>query len=175
MIYIIKENRSYDEVFGDVSNANGNADLCVFGERVTPNQHKLVREFTLLDNTYCSSILSADGHNWAASAIATEYVERSFASWPRSYPSGGGAYADDSLAYSPAGFIWDDALAHGKTFHDFGEFCSGKVYWTDPTRKGEPSFTDCYQNYISGSNDISFSATPDLEPLRPYFHARWPG
>ena len=76
VIYIIKENRSYDQVLGDVAEGNGNADLCVFGERVTPNEHKLVRDFALLDNTYCCSILSADGHNWTDSGIATEYLER---------------------------------------------------------------------------------------------------
>jgi len=63
-IYIIKENRSYDQVLGDIQEGNGDADLCVFGERVTPNQHKLVHEFALLDNTYCCGILSADGHQW---------------------------------------------------------------------------------------------------------------
>jgi YVTN family beta-propeller protein len=121
VIYIIKENRSYDQVFGDVAEGNGSADLCVFGERVTPNEHKLVRDFALLDNTYCCSILSADGHNWTDSGIATEYLERSFAGWPRSYPSGGfGEGGEDALAYSPAGFIWNNALAHGKTVVDFG-------------------------------------------------------
>ena len=123
VIYIIKENRTYDQVLGDVTAGNGDAELCSFGERVTPNQHKLVREFVLLDNTYCSGILSADGHNWADSGIATDYLERSFAGWPRSYPAGGfGEDGADALAYSPAGFIWDNALAHGKTVHDFGEF-----------------------------------------------------
>ena len=90
VIYIIKENRTYDQVLGDVTNGNGDADLCVFGERVTPNQHKLVRDFVLLDNTYCCGALSADGHNWTDSGIATDYLEREFAGWPRSYPSGGG-------------------------------------------------------------------------------------
>ena len=123
VIYIIKENRSYDQVLGDVANGNGDADLCIFGERVTPNEHKLVRDFTLLDNTYCCGVLSADGHNWTDSGIATDYVEREFAGWPRSYPSGGfGEGGEDALAYSPAGFIWNDALAHGKTVVDFGEF-----------------------------------------------------
>ena len=88
VIYIIKENRTYDQVLGDVTEGNGDADLCVFGERVTPNEHKLVRDFALLDNTYCCGILSADGHNWTDSGIATDYLERSFAGWPRSYPSG---------------------------------------------------------------------------------------
>ena len=94
VIYIIKENRSYDQVFGDVAEGNGDSNLCVFGEHVTPNEHKLVRDFVLLDNTYCCSILSADGHQWTDSAMANDYIERSFAGWPRSYGS-------DALARLP--------------------------------------------------------------------------
>jgi YVTN family beta-propeller protein len=174
VIYIIKENRSYDQVLGDITNANGNADLCVFGDRVTPNEHKLVREFTLLDNTYCSSILSADGHNWADTGIATEYVERSFASWPRSYPSGGGEDCSDALAYSPAGFIWDDALAHGKTFRDYGEYTTGHNHWTDASRKKNFSFLDAYHDFLAGSNEITYVCEPDVESLRPYIRTDWP-
>jgi YVTN family beta-propeller protein len=169
VIYIIKENRSYDQVLGDVSEGNGDADLCVFGQRVTPNEHKLVRDFTLLDNTYCSGILSADGHNWTDSGIATDYIERSFAGWPRSYPSGGdGADTADALAYSSAGFIWNDALAHGKTVRDFGEFTSDQKRWKDPTRKGRPGFLDCYSNFVNGADEIVLSDEPDIEALRPF-------
>ena len=168
VIYIIKENRSYDQVLGDVTNGNGNADLCVFGERVTPNEHKLVREFALLDNTYCCGALSADGHNWTDSGIATDYLERSFAGWPRSYPSGGDSTNGDALAYSPAGFIWNDALAHGKTICDFGEFTSDKKQWTDPARKGKPGFLDCYRNFVNGADEIALTDEPDIEALRPY-------
>src|SRR5581483_1735507 len=81
VLYIIKENRTYDQVLGDVREGDGAPDLCVFGEHVTPNEHKLVYEFALLDNTYCSGILSADGHQWADTAIATDYTEREFAGW----------------------------------------------------------------------------------------------
>jgi YVTN family beta-propeller protein len=169
VIYIIKENRSYDQVLGDVTEGNGDADLCVFGERVTPNQHKLVRDFALLDNTYCCSILSADGHNWTDSGIATDYLEREFAGWPRSYPSGGGGpNTADALAYSPAGFIWNDALAHGRTVCDFGEFTSDKKQWKDPARKGKPGFLDCYRDFINGADEIALTDEPDIEALRPY-------
>jgi DNA-binding beta-propeller fold protein YncE len=168
IIYIIKENRTYDQVLGDVKEGDGDADLCVFGERVTPNQHKLVRDFVLLDNTYCCGILSADGHQWADSALATDYVEREFAGWPRSYPSGGfGEPGRDALAYSPAGFLWNDALEHGKTVCDFGEFTSDRKWWKDPARRGEPDFTDCYRDFVSGSNAIVYSCEPDMEALRP--------
>jgi DNA-binding beta-propeller fold protein YncE len=169
VIYIIKENRTYDQVLGDVTEGNGDASLCNFGERVTPNEHKLVREFALLDNTYCSGILSADGHQWTVSGIATEYVERSFAGWPRSYPAGGfGLEGSDALAYSPAGFIWNDALAHGKTVADFGEFTSDEKHWKDPTRKDKITFLDAYQDFTNSSNAITYSCEPDIEALRPY-------
>jgi YVTN family beta-propeller protein len=174
VIYIIKENRSYDQVFGDITNANGDADLCIFGERVTPNEHKLVREFTLLDNTYCSSILSADGHNWTDTGIASDYLERSFAGWPRSYPAGGGEDAADALAYSSAGFIWDDVLAHGKTFRDYGEFTTGHNHWTDAKRKKPFTFLDAYHDFLGGSNEITYGCEPDVETLRPYIRTDWP-
>jgi YVTN family beta-propeller protein len=169
VLYIIKENRSYDQVLGDVTAGNGDANLCAFGERVTPNEHKLVRDFCLLDNTYCCSILSADGHNWTDSGIATDYVEREFAGWPRSYPSGGdGRDTDDALAYSPAGFIWNDALAHGKTVRDFGEFTTDHKQWTDPARKGKIHFSDAWRDFLDGSNAITCSSAPDIEALRPF-------
>jgi len=173
VIYVIKENRSYDQVFGDIRNANGDASLCIFGERVTPNEHKLVSEFTLLDNTYCSSVLSADGHNWTDTGIATDYVERSFAGWPRSYPSGGAEDSADALAYSSAGFIWDDVLAHGKTFRDYGEFTTGHNHWTVPKRK-RFTFLDAYHDYLSGSNAITYVCEPDVESLRPYMRGDYP-
>jgi len=168
ILYIIKENRSYDQVLGDVAAGNGNASLCIFGTNVTPNEHKLVHDFTLLDNTYCCSILSADGHNWADSALASDYLEREFAGWPRSYPSGGfleeGA---DALAYSPAGFIWDDALAHRKTVRDYGEFSSEIGRWKDPTRKDKPHFMDFYTNFLQGGDSLFIGCEPDMESLRP--------
>jgi YVTN family beta-propeller protein len=169
VIYVIKENRTYDQVLGDIAAANGNASLCGFGERITPNQHRLVRDFVLLDNTYCSGILSADGHQWASTAIATDYVERQFAGWPRSYPSGGfGDNGRDALAYSPAGFIWDNALAHGKTFCDFGEFTTAHKRWQDPRREGDPRFLDCYRDFVNRSNAIAYTCEPDIESLRPF-------
>ena len=169
VLYIIKENRTYDQVLGDLTQANGNGNLCTFGRQVTPNQHKLVQTFALLDNAYCCGILSADGHQWADAGMVTEYVERQFGSWPRSYPSGGfGDAGRDALAYSPAGFIWNNALAHGKSVVDFGEFTSAEKRWKDPRRKGEPGFLDCYQDFITGSNAILYSCEPDIEALRPY-------
>ncbi len=174
VIYIIKENRTYDQVLGDVREGNGNSDLCVFGERVTPNEHKLVREFALLDNTYCCGVLSADGHQWSDTAIATDYVEREFAGFPRSYPSGGGGDDKDALAYSPAGFIWNDALARGKSVVDFGEFTGPSNRWADASHKKKFTFLDSYRDFMNGSNEIVYASEPDLEALRPYIISNWP-
>jgi DNA-binding beta-propeller fold protein YncE len=174
VLYIIKENRSYDQVLGDVAAGNGDASLCSFGEQVTPNEHKLVRDFALLDNTYCSGILSADGHNWTDSALASDYVERSFAGWARSYPAGGaGEEGADALAYSSAGFIWDNALAHGRSVRDFGEFTTSAKHWKDPAQKATINFTKSWQDFISGANAIAYSCEPDIESLRPIMEKDW--
>jgi YVTN family beta-propeller protein len=174
VLYIIKENRTYDQVLGDVTEGNGDASLCNFGERVTPNEHKLVREFALLDNTYCCGILSADGHQWADTGIATEYVERSFAGWPRSYPAGGfGVVGADALAYSPAGFIWDNAFAHGKTVHDFGEFCTASKRWKISTRTAKISFAESWRDFSTGVNEIEYACEPDIAALRPFMEKDW--
>lgn len=117
VIYVIKENRTYDHVFGDVKGANGDPALCLYGAKITPNHHKLASEFVLLDNYYCNGVLSADGHSWSTEGNATSFFERSFGGWTRSYP-----YGDEPLAISQTGHIWDAAMASGQTFLNFGEF-----------------------------------------------------
>jgi len=164
VIYIIKENRTYDQVLGDVKTGNGDAGLCNFGGRVTPNEHQLVRNFVLLDNTYCCGMVSADGHQWADSALATDYIEREFSGWPRSYPFGG----DDALALSPAGCIWDDALAHGKTVRDYGEFTWTHKAWKNPAQKGALNFLACYRDFMDGSNAIAYTCGPNVASLQPF-------
>ncbi|MEK7677840.1 MAG: bifunctional YncE family protein/alkaline phosphatase family protein [Verrucomicrobiota bacterium] len=170
VVYIIKENRTYDQVFGDVKEGKGDPDLCVFGENVTPNQHKMVREFVLLDNTYCSGILSADGHQWADTAFATDYMEKSFAGFPRSYPDGMEDDDVDALAYAPTGFIWDNALAHGKTLRDYGEFTIGITGWKDRARKGQPNFLDFYHDFLNQTGLIDINCRPAIASLGPYIN-----
>ena len=162
VVYIIKENRTYDQVLGDMTNGNGNAQLCLFGERVTPNQHKLVREFALLDNTCCAGILSADGHQWSMSAFGTDYLEKSFCGWPRSYPAPG----SDALAYAPTGFLWDNARRHGVSFRNYGEFIATSVKWRDTKKKGKPGFRDCYEAWRTRSDTIAYSNEPEIESVR---------
>jgi YVTN family beta-propeller protein len=175
VVYVIKENRTYDQVLGDVAAGNGDPSLCIFGERVTPNQHKLVREFVLLDNTYCAGILSADGHQWSTTAIATDYLERSFAGWPRSYPDGMGEDEADALAYSPAGFIWDSALRHGASIRNYGEFMAPAVRWRDPKRKGTPDFLANYRTWKGESDESVFASYPMIETIRPFSPAAYVG
>jgi hypothetical protein len=167
-VYIIKENRSYDQVLGDVGRGNSDPSLCIFGERVTPNQHKMVREFALLDNTYCNGILSAEGHEWSTTAFSTDYVEKSYTGWPRSYPDGMGEDEADALAYAPTGFIWDNALRHGKTLRDYGEFTAHTVRWADPKKKGDPDWSACWREYQKPQGEILFGSAAVIESLKPY-------
>ena len=168
VVYVIKENRTYDQVLGDVAAGNGDPSLCIFGENVTPNQHKLVREFALLDNTYCSGILSADGHQWSTTAFGTDYLERSFAGWPRSYPDGMGPNEIDALAYAPSGFIWDNALKHGVSLWNFGEFTMHTCGWTDPARKDEPRWADYWDEYLNGRGQVRIGSVPAIPTVAPF-------
>ncbi|MCA8976445.1 MAG: bifunctional YncE family protein/alkaline phosphatase family protein [Planctomycetes bacterium] len=168
VVYVIKENRTYDQVLGDLEIGNGDPGLCVFGERVTPNQHALARQFVLLDNTYCAGILSADGHQWSTAAFASDYLEKSFAGWPRSYPDGMGEDEADALSYSPAGFLWDHAIAHGISLRNYGEFCAPAVHWRDPGREGRPDFMACYRAWRGDNDDVVFGCEPSVRSLGPY-------
>jgi hypothetical protein len=117
VVYIIKENRTYDQVFGDIRKGNGDPSLVMFGEDVTPNHHRLADQFVLLDNFYATGGNSGDGHQWLTQANETAYCL-----WPgyrgRSYPFDG----SDPIAYSEGGFIWDVALKMKKTVRVYGEF-----------------------------------------------------
>jgi YVTN family beta-propeller protein len=168
VIYVIKENRSYDQMLGDMSEGNGDTNLCIFGDQYTPNQHKIAREFVLLDNTYCSGVQSADGHQWTDSAIANEYVERQLTSGtPRSYPGSKTADGVDALAWASSGFIWDNALAHGKTFRNYGEWMLSQAGWKDPKRKDKITWRDYWTDFQTGAGATQLRSRAGLESLRP--------
>lgn len=171
VVYIIKENRTYDQVFGGHPRGNGDPSLTLYGPEVTPNHHKLAGDFVLLDNTYCSGICSADGHQWSTTAYSTDYMEKSFTNWPRSYPDGMGVDEDDALAYPPSGFLWDNALAHGVSVRNYGEYMGPSVKWRDAKKGGEPDFSACYRAWKSGAwrrgeGDVLFASWPSVESLR---------
>lgn len=165
VIYVIKENRTYDQVLGDIKAGNGDAALCIFGEEVTPNHHKLAREFILLDNFYCSGVLSADGHSWANAAYATDYLEKQFGQFTRSYPYEG----SDPLAFPTTGFLWDNALASKKSFRNYGEFVKSAY---EP--KGA-KWSDLYADYSNGTTKVKITATPNMRSLDKYSHPSFPG
>ena len=167
VLYIIKENRTYDQVLGDLKQGNGNAALCTFGEKFTPNQHKLVRDFVLLDNAYCSGIQSADGHQWTDSAITTDYVERAHANFPRSYMSMKTDEGLDALAYSPAGFLWDNALAHQVSVRIYGEACITDCGWADKSRRRKPSWKDYLADVANHGAQTVIRCKPGIASLRP--------
>jgi YVTN family beta-propeller protein len=117
VIYFIKENRTYDQVLGDMPQGNGDARLAIFGREVTPNHHKIAEEFVLLDNLYCDAEVSADGHQWSNAAYATDFSEKN---WPASY--GGMSNTPATAALYPAsGYLWDRAARRGLTYRSYGE------------------------------------------------------
>jgi YVTN family beta-propeller protein len=125
VFYIIKENRTYDQVLGDVPEGNGDSSLCIFGKKVTPNHHAIAKEFVLMDNFYVDAEVSADGHNWSTAAYATDFVEKT---WPTSYGGRGGTYDFEGTrkaAYPRDGFIWDYCKRAGVTYRTYGEFAEG--------------------------------------------------
>jgi len=164
VLYIIKENRTYDQVFGDIERGEGDESLCIFGQKVTPNSHKLVEEFVLLDNFYCSGTLSADGHQWTNEAYVTDYLEKAYGGWPRSYPYEGG----DALAYAPSGFIWDNVLAHKKSLRVYGEFIHAEIRWKDDQKTRRPTFLECYRDYIEGNQEVHVEAHAAIQSIAPY-------
>lgn len=123
VFYIIKENRTYDQVLGDMNEGNGDPNLVLFGENISPNHHAIAREFVLLDNFYVNGEVSADGHNWSMSAYATDYLEKN---WPTSYGGRGGSYPGEGareIANSKL-FFWDQCKSHGVSYRTYGEFVS---------------------------------------------------
>ena len=135
-LYIVKENRTYDQVFGDMPEGNGDPDLCLFPESVTPNHHALAREFVLLDNFYVESEVSADGHEWTMAAYATDFVERT---WPLVVPGRqAGALPvrrQDEDRRARRGYLWDRAAEKGVSYFSFGEFIN------NPAKRGDPATT----------------------------------
>ena len=165
VVYIIKENRTYDQVFGELRQGNGDPPLCVFGREVTPNQHALAEQFVLLDNYYCNGVLSADGHAWAMEGYVTDYLEKSFGGFTRSYPFSG----DDPISYSATGFIWDNVLLHGLSFRNYGEMSKTATVPSNAT------FKAVFDDYQAKAGKITFEHDIQIETLRRYSCPKSPG
>jgi DNA-binding beta-propeller fold protein YncE len=147
VIYVLKENRTYDQIFGDLKVGNGDSSLTMYGEDITPNQHKLALQFGVLDNFYDSGEVSGDGHVWSSAAITTDYNEKTwqigYRGHERTYDFGGTVADEITLEQGipdvddPAtGFLWDNLARHGLTYRDYGEFIS--VYWCKSVKPPSP-------------------------------------
>src|SRR5579883_1812364 len=126
VIYIVKENRTYDQVFGAIGKGNSDPALCLFDESAAPNHYKLAREFVLFDNFYVNADVSADGHNWSTASIAPDYVQKL---WPNEYAHRGKSYdfeGGEPAALPPAGYIWTNAHAAGVSMRNYGWWCNNK-------------------------------------------------
>ena len=127
VIYIVKENRTYDQVLGDIGKGESDPSLVLFGEKVSPNHHKLAREFVLFDNFYVNGDVSGDGHNWTTSAIANDYVQKM---WPSTYAQRRRHYdyeGGEPAGLPPAGYLWTNAAAHGVTMRNYAYWATNKV------------------------------------------------
>lgn len=163
VVYIIKENRTYDQVYGDMPQGRGAPEFCVFGEDVTPNQHQLAREYSLLDNYYASGKSSAEGHQWTDAGIVSDYVEKSVRGWFRSYPH----RQYDAMVYTKNGFIWNHALDHGKSVRIYGEACFLEF---DETL----SWTDIFKKYTN-NEPFEYKNTSTISRVRPILSQGFPG
>jgi len=148
---IVKENRTYDQVLGDDPRGNGDPSLAQFGAKITPNLHALVNDFPLIDNVYSDGTNSAEGHHWLDQAFVNNYMQQMYGNYTRSYQTG------DPLSDVKTGWIWDDALAHGKTVANWGEQIDS---YTDATGHGTTS-----NSWTKWLHDANVLAGTDPGPL----------
>ncbi|MGL4549847.1 MAG: bifunctional YncE family protein/alkaline phosphatase family protein, partial [Gemmataceae bacterium] len=163
VVYVIKENRTYDQLFGDLKQGKGDPKLCLFPRAVTPNHHALAEQFVLLDNFYCNGVLSADGHAWSTEGNVTDHLERSFGGFTRSY-----TFGDDPLSYSSTGFVWDGVLLAGRSFRNYGE-----LRYSDEPAKA--SFTDVWKDYKANAGKVPVTHKMGVAPLARYTSPAYPG
>ena len=154
---IIRENRTYDQVLGDVPKGDGDPSLTVFGAKATPNMHDIIKRFPLLDNFYTPSRQSADGHQWIVEAMAPYADDVQSPDWNRSYPGGN---AGDSLAYTKKGFLFQESVAAGLSTKIYGEYVENEFF---PTAQGHPTWSQFY------ADSQKFEA--GLEPTLTYQNA----
>jgi len=163
VVYILKENKTYDQMFGDLPQGNGDPNLCIYPRFVSPNHHALAEQYVLLDNFYCNGVNSADGHSWSTEANVTDHLEKSFGGFSRSY-----TFGDDPLTYSSTGFIWNNVLQHGLTFRNYGEFDYAS---TSPAA----TWAQIYQDYTNHTGAIRYVQNIGVASLRPYSSTNVPG
>lgn len=163
VFYVIKENRTYDQMFGDLPRGNRDEKLCIYGREVSPNHHALAEEFVQLDNFYCNGVLSADGHSWATEGNVTPYLERSFGGFNRSY-----TFGDDPLTYSSSGFVWDHVLAGGFSWRNYGEF-------NQPELTPGGSYAEVFADWKAQGGKYRYPPKIGVERVLRYSCVEYPG
>ncbi len=163
VVYILKENKTYDQIFGDFPQGNGDSNLCIYPRLVSPNHHALAEQYVLLDNFYCNGVNSSDGHSWSTEGNVTDHLEKSFGGASRSY-----TFGDDPLTYSSSGFIWNNVLTHGLTFRNYGEMDYAS---TSPAK----TWLQIYQDYTNNTDTIRYVQNIGIAALRPYSSTNVPG
>lgn len=162
VLYIIKENKTYDQVFGDLPKGRNDSSLTVFGENITPNMHALAKQFGWMDDFYASGKSSAEGHQWTDAGMVSDYVEKMVRAWFRSYPH----RQEDALVYNKNGFIWNQALDHGKSVKIYGEACE-TIY--DKTK----NWSKLYSDYTNGIKP-NWRNTSTIARIRPIISSTYP-
>ncbi len=162
VLYIIKENRTYDQILGDVKKGDGDSTLTIFGRKITPNTHALVDQYMLLDNFYVSGKCSAEGHQWTDASIVTDYIEKDVRAWIRSYPH----VQEDALVYTPTGFLWDNAVKHGKNVRIYGEAST-------PQYDEKHTWTSIYQGFLKNEK-FEFTNHTTIKPVEAILSPTYP-
>jgi hypothetical protein len=164
VVYVIKENRTYDQLFGDMTQANGDPGICIYGRKITPNHHALAEQFALLDNYYCNGVVSADGHQWATQGMVSSYQEKGINEAARSYDFG-----TDALCYASSNFLWDSVLLAGLSFRNYGEFDFPIL-----SPQGATWF-DAWKDEKNGTTRVAFKQSVQIDTLKQYTSPIFPG
>lgn len=163
VVYIIKENKKFDQVLGDIGKGNCDPKLVEFGNETTPNTHALAKQFALLDNYYCNGVNSSDGHQWAIQGITTPYHEKDFSNGHCAYDFG-----TDPLSYAGCGFIWNHLLRKGISFRNFGETDLAEI------TRGK-TWTDVYNAWKNKNDSAQYKCSYAMKSLEKYSDLRYPG
>jgi YVTN family beta-propeller protein len=155
VLYIIRENRTYDQVFGDLGIGNGDPTITLFGRNVTPNAHAIARRFVTLDNLYCNGEVSEDGHQWCDAAYATDFTQKA---WTNKYSKRGQPNLEARLVASPSGYLWDNCARHGVTYRSYGE---GSISESSPEAEPKFALTGLLKGHVSKDWPKGFSKMRD--------------
>lgn len=163
VVYVIKENKTYDQVLGDLGRGNSDPKLCIYDGAVIPNHKCLATNFALLDNYYCNGVNSSDGHGWCLQGLTTSYREKDRNGYRCAYD-----YGTDVLFPAACGFLWDQALLAGRSFRNYGEL-------DFPVTFGGKSYDNFYQDWKNQAGKTGFHCVYQLEALRKYSSPTFPG